>query len=329
MKKSKLIVPALAIIAFSTAASITGTVAWFTANRQVTIKAGNYTVVKTSADLDCQLVEGFQTTVNAQDAKQINVAEGAKLTHASFDHDANSKKFTVPNADGNAIARAVTLADAATLGNTSTGLVADETNKIYYAFTYTMNVSIYYGAVAAPKYGLFIDPSASAFRTNPGEQTEPEDKTSKGFRMAFIPNVSASSTTAIPLTRVWADKQTSTNATYIASPVANDVLDTTVQGHHAPSSYTGQTLLSSTTPAANNAVPADNAVAEAALDGTYANCLGSFAYAANSKVTLSFTVVCWFEGTDPEIVSRATADEYQTVGVTLTLKAVQLSDTYQ
>ena len=72
MKKSKLIVPALAIIAFSTAASITGTVAWFTANRQVTINAGNYTVVKTSADLDCDLADGFQTTADNAN-KQINV----------------------------------------------------------------------------------------------------------------------------------------------------------------------------------------------------------------------------------------------------------------
>lgn len=37
MKKSKIIVPALGLIALSTAASITGTVAWFTANNSVTI----------------------------------------------------------------------------------------------------------------------------------------------------------------------------------------------------------------------------------------------------------------------------------------------------
>lgn len=37
MKKTKIIVPALGIIAFATAASITGTVAWFTANNAVSV----------------------------------------------------------------------------------------------------------------------------------------------------------------------------------------------------------------------------------------------------------------------------------------------------
>ena len=46
MKKSKIIVPALAIITLSTAASITGTVAWFTANRTASVTVGDMAVVK-------------------------------------------------------------------------------------------------------------------------------------------------------------------------------------------------------------------------------------------------------------------------------------------
>ena len=56
MKKTRIIAPALAIIAFSTAASIAGSVAWFTASRQVTINAGSYAVVKTNSDLTVELI---------------------------------------------------------------------------------------------------------------------------------------------------------------------------------------------------------------------------------------------------------------------------------
>ena len=51
MKKSKVIIPALALMAFSVAASITGTVAWFTANRVATVTAGSFAVVNTTTDL--------------------------------------------------------------------------------------------------------------------------------------------------------------------------------------------------------------------------------------------------------------------------------------
>ena len=58
MKKSRIIIPALAMIAFSVAASIAGTVAWFTASRTAQINAGTYAVVKTSAELKCVLSNG-------------------------------------------------------------------------------------------------------------------------------------------------------------------------------------------------------------------------------------------------------------------------------
>ena len=55
MKKSKIIVPALALIAFSTAASITGTVAWFTASRSATMSLGTYTVASVAKGLSYSL----------------------------------------------------------------------------------------------------------------------------------------------------------------------------------------------------------------------------------------------------------------------------------
>ena len=56
MKKSKIIVPALGILAFSTAAAVTGTVAWFTANRQATISNTAMVAFNPEAGLNIKLV---------------------------------------------------------------------------------------------------------------------------------------------------------------------------------------------------------------------------------------------------------------------------------
>ena len=75
MKKSKLIVPAaLAVMLLSTAASVTGTVAWFTANRAVEIGAGKFEVTSTDGSLAVTLADGNCTTAdNTAGAQKITV----------------------------------------------------------------------------------------------------------------------------------------------------------------------------------------------------------------------------------------------------------------
>lgn len=64
MKKSRIIVPALAMLTLSVAASVTGTVAWFTASRTATIKATNVAVINTAGALSCSLTQGIGTKVS-------------------------------------------------------------------------------------------------------------------------------------------------------------------------------------------------------------------------------------------------------------------------
>ena len=329
MKKSKIIVPALAMIAFTTAASISGTVAWFTANRSVSIDAGTYAVVKTNADLQCELKGGVQTSVEENAPTVVKIAENTKLTDASFDH--SGKKFTIPTADGSGINSVVDLfsgTETAAERNTrlNTALLADATNKIYRAFTWEMNLSIYFGDVASADYGLYIDTSTSVFTVGGGAAA----KTAKGFRMAFIPATAPSGSSAS--TRVWADLQSKSYAKYIANPAAgkhfvpedpeHPELDTdyipatayTTESHTLIDNIINRDVPEET---GENAVNASQAIA-------LEECLGTFHYIKSTKVTLSYTVVCWFEGTDPEIVSRDYLEDYQTVGVTLNLEAVPL-----
>ena len=100
MKKTKIIAPALAIIAFSTAASIAGSVAWFTASRQVTINAGSYAVVKTNSDLTYTMAAGVGTSVNTA---SNTVTFSGLLTHGSFNH-LTGEVFT-PTGDGKGLAK--------------------------------------------------------------------------------------------------------------------------------------------------------------------------------------------------------------------------------
>ena len=72
----------------------------------------------------------------------------------------------------------------------------------------------------------------------------------------------------------------------------------------------------------NGALPADKtAAATARARNDY---LGTFVYKANEIVSLTYTVVCWFEGTDPEIVNRANKNDYQSVTATLEFDAINL-----
>ena len=51
MKKSKIIIPAAAILALSVGASVTGTVAWFTASSRVSVTANNLAVINAQGAL--------------------------------------------------------------------------------------------------------------------------------------------------------------------------------------------------------------------------------------------------------------------------------------
>ncbi|MDD7546654.1 MAG: hypothetical protein PUK09_02670 [Bacilli bacterium] len=66
MKKSKIIIPAAAILALSVGASVTGTVAWFTASRSVTLTAKNVAAINAAGDLEVTLAEGNGTKVNGK-----------------------------------------------------------------------------------------------------------------------------------------------------------------------------------------------------------------------------------------------------------------------
>ena len=307
MKKSRIIIPALAMIAFSVAASISGAVAWFTANRTANIEAGNYTVVKTSSNLSVTLADGIGTQINNSTGV---VTVNNKLTDGSVEHrtdstanPAISPKIYTPNETKTAIESSVGV-EAAVANDLFRG--KDSSNAdIYTAVTFGMTFEIEFGS-AQKDIGLFLDCTADHSRFElAGDSVGAQAKTAKGFRVALIPTAASTNGRAV----VFADLQESAKCKHVAD------------GNFAGVAYSGDLCDS----AYSTALPTSGNLASYTGRADY---LGKFAYpaanAASMKVQLAFTVVCWFEGTDEEIVNRASDEEYQTVKSYLHFEAIDL-----
>ena len=96
MKKTKVIIPALGLLLLSTAASVTGTVAWFAANSTVTASG-----MKVTATSDNEFLQIADRTVNWNDddpftSVTINNASAAsvKPTHVAASLAAGGASFT-------------------------------------------------------------------------------------------------------------------------------------------------------------------------------------------------------------------------------------------
>ena len=91
MKKTKVIIPALGLLLLSTAASVTGTVAWFAANKTVTAQGMSVTVKSDSTFLLIAAGQQTASTIKTGKATIVNAttatAELLPVAHDSFAAD--------------------------------------------------------------------------------------------------------------------------------------------------------------------------------------------------------------------------------------------------
>ena len=170
-KKSKIVVPALALILLSTAASISGSVAWFTASRSTQVKTGEFTVVRTGDDLAVALTAGagIDNTIANQ---TLNAKENYNLTDASFDHTFHDTSvdgwstwvspFVVePDVPRQNILDVVQLGTGISehaltkTANLETAL--NRGTNVYSAYTWDMTFSITFSESSTKNQGLFLD----------------------------------------------------------------------------------------------------------------------------------------------------------------------------
>lgn len=311
MKKSKIIIPALAIIAFSTAASIAGSVAWFTASRTANISAGTYAVVKTSADLQCHVADGVGTTATDDNNKVIAV--NGVLSDGSFSHkkDAQEKNNVyTPNPAGTAIDKetAITANDFAAQMVRGTAKKDNVDKTIYTAVTWEMSFTVSFGSVEGD-IALYLNTDHAKSYFSAGTGVTPV--TAKGFRMAFVPHDIPTGSSA--KATVFADLQEKAGCSYISGMSASEFA--------TPTTYRDEdfdlidTAYEATLPTTG---------ASTSVFTNRPDYLGTFGFKAGSQVTLAYTVVCWFEGTDINIRNQDDPAKYQSVEAKLEFEAVDI-----
>lgn len=302
MKKSKIIIPAIAMIGISAAASITGSVAWFTVNRTATVSGGSYAVVRTGANLQCLVESGIGTTATDNGTSHSIAVDGV-LTDGSFNH----KDGTIykPNTAGTAIDSGVSCLSA-TAGNLTRGTVSSNSKTIYTAITWDISFTVSFGPETANNIALLLDEANSSIALS-GEGTA---STAKGFRLAFYPNESGTTEGSTGRSVVYADLQEDDKCKYVAST----------------SNFAGTAYVASDYDLIDKdysgTIPNTKTITSSALAERPDN-LGTFTYAASSDVTLKYKVVCWFEGTDENITNNATA--FQTVVANLAFEAIDIT----
>lgn len=320
MKKSKVIIPALGVLILSTAASVTGTVAWFTASRTYNTTIGEFAVVKTNADLKCTLAAGLGTFKSEEVITLQNASTYSELTDASFDHVTASHDIYAPDATGAKIAKKVALASATADDNATTGILRGSysttgpiTHNIYSAVTWTMTFSVSFGATGGD-VALMMDHTAAhssveywngsawtAFTAATGSESGAalQNNTARGFRLAMIPT-----DTTNGVVRVWADGEIASNCKH----TLNAAVDTALSAAACNTAYESPFLIDQTV---GSALPDDgSAISVFTARNDY---LGKIPFTANTVIEKTYTCVAWYEGSDPFIINQNASTGYQKV----------------
>jgi hypothetical protein len=286
MKKSKIIYPAVALLLLSTAASVTGTVAWFTANKTFNMSATTFKVVKTESGLSTTLAELYGVT-KAADSDTLTV--NGLLTDASYSIAGNVLYTDVAKDDGTQ-PEAYTSLEAPSASNTKWLAVAaantdSSINKdIYYGVAWTIDFEYSFGSTKKDA-ALFLNAADSKI-TRKNSATG-DLNTYKGFRIGFY------TTSTGGVSKVWAP------ANQVVGSGATDTKY--VNSTSATAEYT-----------AANAIDNATKTKITSWNGTKtddAQYLGKFTYNATTAQHLVFTCVAWFEGEDHNVVNEATLDE--------------------
>ncbi len=206
LKKSTVVIPALARIAVTAAASVSGTVAWFTANRSVTVNASNFAAQSQNGDLTISLETNSLLGVEADtDSKSVKRAANSVLTDASF--DLTNLYTKVRDDDGtvtgfqNLGEIKVDSGEGGTVFNSGWSANAGSNVTLFYAVSWTWNFT-YTFTSDTTDMALYFDLGESSFAftaaqvgghtvdMNGTHQDTYTGNVSKGFRLAMVSKAS-------------------------------------------------------------------------------------------------------------------------------------------
>ena len=314
MKKSKIIVPALAMIGLSAVASVTGSVAWFTAQRTGRITTQQFVVTKIDGDLNIALTEGAGTNISGT---TVQIDSGAKSKDVSFDPKNHQLYNAVDNATsfvevGGTNAYEHAKADHPYVLN----------GNIYYAFTWKVTISMNDTGYAGSGMNVFFDYRTYNAEANIGSkmekafqdgetgkkedgETDKDFNTSKGFRIAMI---------SPSKTIIYAGLEDDESELKAISVVA-EAKNTYAYGTspiNSGYSYFGADAYGLGSDAAADAtaktsyLPATDGEAD---QDDRADYLGTLTNTSASTRTMDVWCVAWYEGTDKNIVNGSAMEK--------------------
>lgn len=276
MKKSKIIVPALGIMCLSTAAAVTGTVAWFTAARVKSFTMSGITAVNPESGLTLTLTNVNNTVVTGEDPN-LNVAHAA-LRDGSVDV-ANGKVYGSVLADDGTLSAfkdvtSVAKTNPANKNSYYAGnvKVAGVDTDIFYATEFTADFGL--TRDGGYTYNLFFD----AVNSSVSAPTEASGKTSvlRGLRIGMKAGSE------------W----------FVWAPLTKDSSVKYVNG--LTTSSTATLAAANLIKGAGSALPTEEIVADATAQARV-EYLGQ----PTEATPLTVTIYTWFEGTDSAVVNEA------------------------
>jgi len=160
MKKTKIIVPALAALCVGVAASVSGTLAWFSAAKTKSVGVNNIAVINTQGSLMAEVKASKNTQV---DGENISLAKDVKLRDASAQlAKSSTESYVVWEATD-----AKEDGTATKYQSVATDLVYNKTQKICYAATWSITFTL---AGSEPTdYGIYFDASNSSVTVADGD----------------------------------------------------------------------------------------------------------------------------------------------------------------
>ena len=295
-KKSKIIIPALALITATTVASVTGTVAWFTAARVATVNASTFETRALDANLlvkSTQLVGTSASETTAAATSTVTV--DGSLTHGSYNATASNGTYSgelyVANVDESATVSSYSSHGILAKAQENTAAPTAETHSTWWAGSYieSNNIkNIWYGVAwqmefssthsADDTLSLFVDYKTTTFSDGvTGGTTMP------GLRIALMTGNTV---------RVLGGESTETN--------------------HVTGTNTGN--VSKFGNGVYNYVGTNSQYSKANDKTDFSSnvgLLGAMSANENSKTssTLTVTAVAWYEGESSAIVTKTTSGD--------------------
>lgn len=265
MKKSKIILPAVALLTISTVAAASSTVAWFTANRTVDVNLSQVAIYNPESDLNVTLVKDDNAGTSVDNTKNAQIVTlPSYMRDGSVDAAAKKVyKKDVVTGEYSAIAGY----------STDTATIAGEPKVIYRATHWTMNFSMV--GASTNDYGVLLDMGKTKCTI---VNNEDNGKVSQAFRIAFVSEdavtVLAPFSTATSLTYVKdTDGAIKNDGAYTSEIVSSSLKDKAIK--------TSEVTATTDFKAANGYV----GTIDKSADGTVQ--------------TLSVECYAWFEGEDP------------------------------